>query len=712
MEILNPLMQYEFDPLDRKGFRQGPWDGWNYTRRYPDSEASTARSQQDGATQSVAGAGQDLKNKVSNILTFCKTYSGFANADKSGTTPDCPNAMETIHNDIHLDMGGPSGTMTVLWYSSYDPVFWLHHANVDRIFALWQALNPKSYSFDTKLAQGTYTTAEGTQVDVNSPLQPFHKDTAGKFWTSNDVRDTKIFGYTYPELNDGKTTVGDIRGKVQKLYGASGEEPKKTSRKRSMISYTAPDFSNKGYKSGSSQATEEKPDQEKAKDVPSKDSEKSPSSDESPAKSGGYHAYQPGKKQQQQQPQEDEKETPKKPSKENPKKTSKETPKDSSDSKSSPSDSKPAQSKPYTPKVPDTKSPKKPYKTTPLQNSPGYTKPKTPTMNTSMNKHYTSNGTTIIEYSTTIACEAYALNGSYAVHVFLGAPESEKPSTWSTDKNRCGVHSSFSSPGMNSKTVNTGSVSLSAALDARVANGIIPDSSPSSVLPYLKDQLTWRAALQDGTSISPDKVPGLAIGVASQKIKPAKTSRDFPEQQGGYTIHKDVTHGKPAGIKTTQQLRTNFPLPCDACNPASVAGSNRNEYTAPFNPPATVPADYSADEGRDIPASSDTTEKPTPTEPESQSPPKAEYPQRGSNTPRPPPLKDAPANADAAPVYPQGNDTAPPQPTAPTGSLVPTPEPTPAAVSPPYFTDAAVRLQGGIGWGGMVGVVFLGIWGL
>lgn len=37
-----------------------------------------------------------------------------------------------------------------------------------------------------------------TNVDANTQLQPFWKD-AESFWSSNDIRDTSIFGYAYPE---------------------------------------------------------------------------------------------------------------------------------------------------------------------------------------------------------------------------------------------------------------------------------------------------------------------------------------------------------------------------------------------------------------------------------------------------------------------------------------------------------------------------------
>lgn len=46
--------------------------------------------------------------------------------------------------------------------AGFDPIFWLHHANVDRIFALWQALYPDSYITPTVNAYGSYYEPVGT----------------------------------------------------------------------------------------------------------------------------------------------------------------------------------------------------------------------------------------------------------------------------------------------------------------------------------------------------------------------------------------------------------------------------------------------------------------------------------------------------------------------------------------------------------------------
>jgi tyrosinase len=47
--------------------------------------------------------------------------------------------LEQIHNNVHLAVGGQDGVGTMAGASSpADPVFFLHHANIDRLWALWQ----------------------------------------------------------------------------------------------------------------------------------------------------------------------------------------------------------------------------------------------------------------------------------------------------------------------------------------------------------------------------------------------------------------------------------------------------------------------------------------------------------------------------------------------------------------------------------------------
>lgn len=65
------------------------------------------------------------------------------------------NNIESIHNAIHNSVGG-FGHMEFPEVAAFDPVFWLHHANVDRLFAMWQALYPDSFIAPTANAYGSY----------------------------------------------------------------------------------------------------------------------------------------------------------------------------------------------------------------------------------------------------------------------------------------------------------------------------------------------------------------------------------------------------------------------------------------------------------------------------------------------------------------------------------------------------------------------------
>lgn len=47
--------------------------------------------------------------------------------------------LEGIHNGVHVWVGGTMGFIST---APADPIFWLHHANIDRIWDMWQRDNP------------------------------------------------------------------------------------------------------------------------------------------------------------------------------------------------------------------------------------------------------------------------------------------------------------------------------------------------------------------------------------------------------------------------------------------------------------------------------------------------------------------------------------------------------------------------------------------
>ena len=91
----------------------------------------------------------------------------FGNEAWYSPTTQSPDSLESLHDAIHGILGS-NGHMTYLDYSAYDPSFWLHHAMLDRCFALWQALYPNSYVEPMNAIEGTYTIKEGDRKDMNS----------------------------------------------------------------------------------------------------------------------------------------------------------------------------------------------------------------------------------------------------------------------------------------------------------------------------------------------------------------------------------------------------------------------------------------------------------------------------------------------------------------------------------------------------------------
>ena len=163
---INPLFRFDTHPLDHAGFLDDPWDNWPVTLRYPNSTDPVAVVSQDSQASSTMNSDNpNLRNRIYKLFSTCTDYSGFSNAASDARTNSCQDSLESIHNNIHNDVGGPNGHMTILWYAAFDPAFWLHHANVDRLFALWQAINPNSYTVNANTEQPTFAIAQGTHVD-------------------------------------------------------------------------------------------------------------------------------------------------------------------------------------------------------------------------------------------------------------------------------------------------------------------------------------------------------------------------------------------------------------------------------------------------------------------------------------------------------------------------------------------------------------------
>jgi tyrosinase len=139
-----------------------------------------------------------------------------------------------IHNYIHGRVGGGGGFMSSFEEAGLDPLFWLHHCNVDRIWEVWRGRDPshkdpiqsdwragpRTRKFKLYLADASVWTFTSAQmVDTTAVL---------KGYTYEDVSDplrgaappAHLRAFAAPRASGGTALVGTRRTRTQVL-GAS-----------------------------------------------------------------------------------------------------------------------------------------------------------------------------------------------------------------------------------------------------------------------------------------------------------------------------------------------------------------------------------------------------------------------------------------------------------------------------------------------------------
>lgn len=134
--------------------------------RFPTSWNNDATSQDNALNPVFDNNRASFQDRLYNLFTNTDNFTQFAT---EAWMNDIRNAdsLESLHDVIHSIVGS-NGHMTYLDYSAYDPSFMLHHAMLDRCFALWQALYPNSYVESMKAVEQTYTVRIGDRKDGNS----------------------------------------------------------------------------------------------------------------------------------------------------------------------------------------------------------------------------------------------------------------------------------------------------------------------------------------------------------------------------------------------------------------------------------------------------------------------------------------------------------------------------------------------------------------
>lgn len=179
----------------------------------------------------LTSQGPGIAQQLYTVFSRATRYNNMATQSSDGPSFEGP------HGWVHLTVGG-NGHMTDVGYAAFDPIFWLHHANVDRLGAMWQAIYPNSYLTETREPGGNWFIVPGQPINAGTYLYPFHQKDGRSPWTGTAARYPKTFGYSYPDVKDWTFTGSNaaarlsaaVTTRVNQLYNTRGRSSKRSIR--------------------------------------------------------------------------------------------------------------------------------------------------------------------------------------------------------------------------------------------------------------------------------------------------------------------------------------------------------------------------------------------------------------------------------------------------------------------------------------------------
>lgn len=123
-------------------------------------------------TVKVPGVNRTVTRNPPRPFTTLPTSAQINTVLGKTTFTDFVTAIDGPHGTVH---NWCFGTMSDISWSTVDPLFWLHHGEIDRLWSLWQANNP-----------GLNPTLTGT----NRVMSPWPE-------TESQVRSISALGYSY-----------------------------------------------------------------------------------------------------------------------------------------------------------------------------------------------------------------------------------------------------------------------------------------------------------------------------------------------------------------------------------------------------------------------------------------------------------------------------------------------------------------------------------
>ena len=131
-----------------------------------------------GPVASSLGAGMTSRRADIDATNFGDIATAAQSALGQANFSDFQSSINGPHGSVHVRVGG---NMSSVAMAGFDPIFYLHHANVDRLWANWQNSHTTSFPGD----------------EASHQLEPFNKPYCSDWQTGADVATTDMLGYRY-----------------------------------------------------------------------------------------------------------------------------------------------------------------------------------------------------------------------------------------------------------------------------------------------------------------------------------------------------------------------------------------------------------------------------------------------------------------------------------------------------------------------------------
>ncbi len=134
-----------------------------------------------GPKPAALGGGMTSRKPSIDSTSFASQATSAQSALGATTFSQFQSQINGPHGSVHVNVGGD---MSAVSSAGFDPIFYLHHANVDRLWAQWQSTHPAALP----------------ATEASFELEPFNQPFSATWKTGAMMQNTEELGYRYSNI--------------------------------------------------------------------------------------------------------------------------------------------------------------------------------------------------------------------------------------------------------------------------------------------------------------------------------------------------------------------------------------------------------------------------------------------------------------------------------------------------------------------------------